>query len=253
MNSITKELKESIVKLETIEERLEFLKGKYKGKKAVILAPGPSINDHDLTSLYDRDDIVLLSIKQAQNNIKGQSDFHIVNTYNFDKYNGYSYGNLDCIIFYGLSESYINQQMEKLAIKPHPVDIWVPVVNPPTITYSDSIHKSGDYDKLFMLGTETKTWWGTSILYEQAIPMALLLGCGDIVTIGWDLGTGVHSYSEDEVTFKVDKSDIKKTEDSIRTTPELYEWCKKNSINIEICSKSNPADKRFKRIEVCEI
>ena len=253
MNSITKELKESIVKLETIEERLQFLKGRYRDKKAVILAPGPSLNDHDLTSLYGRDDIVLLSIKQAQNNIKGQSDFHIVNTYNFDKYNGYDYGNLDCIIFYGLSESYINQQMEKLAIKPHPVDIWVPVVNPPSITYNDSMHKSGDYDKLLMLGTETKTWWGTSILYEQAIPMALLIGCKEIVTIGWDLTTGVHSYDKDKANFKVDEAQIQYTKDSIKSTPALYDWLSNNNTNLKICSKYNTADKRFQRIEPWQI
>ena len=93
MNSLTKELKNKIIKFESIEERLSYLKDKFKNKKAIILAPGPSINDYDLTNLYNRDDLVILSIKQAQDKIKGQSDFHIVNTYNFDKYNGYDYGN----------------------------------------------------------------------------------------------------------------------------------------------------------------
>ena len=107
MNSRTKLLKEKVIQKETIEERIELLKDKYSDCKAVILAPGPSLNDYDLSKLYNRDDIVLLSIKQAQDNVKGQSDFHIVNTYNFDKYNGYDYDNLDCIIFYGLSESFV--------------------------------------------------------------------------------------------------------------------------------------------------
>jgi len=247
MNSRTKHLKEKLVKLESVEERLELLREKYSDCKAVILATGPSLNDYDLTSLYDRDDIVILSIKQAQDKVKGQSDFHIVNTYNFDKYNGYDYGNLDCIIFYGLSQSFVPQQMEKLAIKPHPVDIWVPVVNPPSITYEQTIHKSADYDKMFMLGSETKTWWGTSILYEQAIPMALLLGCKDITTIGWDLGTGTHSYSHKESSFKVDQAQSQYAQDSINTTPQLYDWCEKNNINLKICSSTNPADSRFKR------
>jgi len=253
MNSRTKKLKEQLIGLETVEERLQILKETYSDCKAVILAPGPSLNDYDLSILSDRDDIVLLSIKQAQDNVRGQSDFHIVNTYNFDKYNGYDYGNLDCIIFYGLSESFVNNQMEKLAIKPHPVDIWVPVINPPSISYEQSIHKAADYDKFYMLGKETKTWWGTSILYEQAIPMALLLGCKEIVTIGWDLGTGAHSYSEQDVNYKVNTAEVERTQDSINTTPQLYNWLENRKLKLKICSSTNPADNRFERIEPCQI
>ena len=91
MNSKTKHLKEKILNLETIEERLNYLKNTFKNKKAVILAPGPSLNQHDLSPLKNRDDIVILTIKQAYDSIQGQSDFHIVNTYNFDKYKGYNY------------------------------------------------------------------------------------------------------------------------------------------------------------------
>lgn len=253
MNSRTRALKNKLIELETVEERLSLLKNKYADCKAVILAPGPSLNNYDLSCLHDRDDIVLLSIKQAQDKIKGQSDFHIVNTYNFDKYNGYDYVNLDCIIFYGLSESFVNDQMKKLAIKPHPVDLWVPVVNPPSITYEQSIHKSADYDKFLMLQSEPKSWWGTSILYEQAIPMALLLGCKELITVGWDLGTGTHSYSEKNVKYKVDKAQVRYTQDSINTTPELYNWLKVHKLNLKICSDTNPADRRFERIEPCQI
>ena len=253
MNSRTVDIKKDLKTLESVEERLEFLKGKFKDKKAVILAPGPSLNEYDLQCLENRDDIILLSIKQAYDKIKGQTDFHIVNTYNFDKVNGYNYENLDCIIFYGLSESFVNDQLKKLAIKPHPVDIWVPVINPPTIAYNQSIHKSADYDKFLMLQLETQTWWGTSILYEQAIPLALLLGCKEIVTIGWDLGTGAHSYSEKEVSYKVNDAETERTQDSIDTTPQLFDWFKNRNLSLKICSSTNPADDRFERIEPWQI
>ena len=253
MNTLTKSLKGKLSSKESIQERLEVLKDKYQGKKAVILAPGPSLNDQDLENLYNRDDIVILAVKQAYDKIRGKSDFHIVNTYNFDKYNGYDYENLDCIIFYGLSLSYVKEQSDKLAIKPHPVDMWVPVINPPTINYEQSIHKAADYNKFRMLGEETQTWWGTSILYEQAIPMALLLGCTELITIGWDLGTGAHSYNDDLVPFKVNSAEEQKTQDSIDTTPQLYDWFTKNDISLKICSSTNPADKRFERIEPWQI
>ena len=253
MNKITKSLKEHLVTLETVEERLSYLKGKYSNRKAVILAPGPSLNDYDLSVLNDRDDIVLIAIKQAYDKIKGQTDFHVVNTYNFDKYNGYDYEHLDSVIFYGLSQSYIKEQMEKLAIKPHPVDMWVPIVNPPTIGYEDTIHKSADFDKFFMLEKETKSTWGTSILYEQAIPLALLLGCKDMVTIGWDLGTGNHSYDDKAVKFKVNTPEVQYTNDAINTTPQLFDWLEVHKLSLSICSSSNPADSRFNRIEPWQI
>jgi len=246
MNSITKKLKQHIVSLDSVEERLNHLKDKYKNKTAVILAPGPTLKTYDLNTLSNRDDIVILAIKQAYDIIKGQADFHIMNTYNFDKYKGYEYEHLNSIIFYGLSKSYVRDQMQKLAIKPHPCDIWVPVVNPPYITYEQCMHKSADFDKLFMLSNEPQTWWGTSILYEQAIPMALLIGCKKITTIGWDLGTG-HFYKDKDVNFKP-TAEVKETNESILTTKELYNWCVRNKIEINIASKTNPADSRFNRI-----
>tara|TARA_Y100000592_G_scaffold101097_1_gene185405 strand:- start:4349 stop:5113 length:765 start_codon:yes stop_codon:yes gene_type:complete len=248
MNSKTKQLKEKILNLETVEERLNYLKDTFKGKKAVILAPGPTLAKNDLSSLSNREDIVILAIKQAYDQIKGQADFHIVNTYNFDKYNGYEYEHLDTIIFYGLSKSYVSQQMEKLAIKPHPCDIWVPVMNPPYITYEQCMHKSGDWDKMLMLQKEPHTWWGTSILFEQAIPMALLLGCNEIFTIGWDMTTGQHSYDHKNVGFTPMSGEEQKTLDSIEGTKSLYDWCEKYNIIINILSDVNQSDKRFSRL-----
>ena len=252
MNSKTKQLKEKILSFETVEERLNHLKGTFKGKKAVILAPGPTLTKNNLSSLFNREDIVILAIKQAYDQIKGQADFHIVNTYNFDKYNGYEYEHLNTIIFYGLSKSYIPQQMEKLAIKPHPCDIWVPVMNPPYITYDQCIHKAGDWDKMLVLQNEPHTWWGTSILFEQAIPMALLIGCTEIYTIGWDMTTGQHSYKHDKVGFTPMSGEEEKTLDSIKGTTSLYDWCEKQSIKINILSDINSADQRFTRLKSIE-
>lgn len=249
MNSKTKHLKEKILNLETIEERLNYLKNTFKNKKAVILAPGPSLNHHDLSPLKNRDDVVILTIKQAYDSIQGQSDFHIVNTYNFDKYKGYNYEHLDTIIFYGLAKSYVSQQIEKLSIKPHPCDIWVPIMNPPFISYKQCMHKSGDWDKMLMLQNEPHTWWGTSILFEQAIPLALLIGCTKIYTVGWDMTTNQHSYDHKKVDFTPMDGEEEKTLDSIKGTSSLYNWCKKQNININIISDINAADQRFTRLK----
>jgi hypothetical protein len=236
----TKNIKQDLLRFESIEERLDYLKNKYQNKTAIIVAPGPTLNNHDHVKLREifktREDLVIIPIKQAYDVCKETSDFHIVNTYNFDKYKGYDYVNLDLIIFYGLAKSYVNDQIEKLMIKPHPCDIWVPIVNPPYITYNQCMHKSGDWDKMFMLQNEPQSWWGTSILFEQAIP------------IGWDLTTGKHSYDHNKTNFNVMSGEEEKTLDSIKGTLSLYEWCLKNNIELNILSKINAADSRFKRL-----
>jgi len=79
--------------------------------------------------------------------------------------------------------------------------------------------------------------------------MALLLGCKDITTIGWDLTTGVHSYKDDEVGFTPNKEEIEKTNDSIVTTKELHEWFEKEGIDFKIISDENKAYDKIKRIK----
>ena len=253
MNSITKKLKQEILSFETVEERLNHLKGKFQNKKAVIVATGPTLSNHvdDLKLLHDRDDIVLLSVKQGYNYLKGQSDFHIMNTYNFDKYKGYDYEHMNTIIFYGLSKSYVPEQIEKLAIKPHPCDIWVPIVNPPFTTYEECAHM-GHYDKMLMLQDEPQSWWGTSILWEQAVPMALLLGCKDITTIGWDNTTGKHVFDHKDVNYAIDSGqgvNEKRVADVTKYSHHLHDFFIKNNIEMKILSKVNPCDSRIKRIK----
>ena len=251
MQKRTKKLVKQIRELEYVEDRLKLLHDTYSDCKAVILAPGPSLNDYEnlKKDLESRDDLVVLSVKQAYDKVGSLTDFHIVNTYNFDKYNGYDYESLDSIIFYGLSESFANDQMEKILIKPHPCDLYVLVKNPPYITYDECIHKSANFDLFNLLKDENRTQWGTSILYEQAIPMALLLGCKDITTIGWDLTTGVHSYKDDEVDFTPNKEETEKTNDSIETTEQLHEWLEKQNIDFKIISDINSASDKIKRIK----
>jgi len=256
MNSKTRQYKSTLLEYDSIEERLSYLRDKYVGKTAVIVAPGPSLNDHDLERMREifktREDLVILPVKQAYDVCLDTSDFHILNTYNFDKYNGYNYVNLDLIIFYGISKSYMNDQLAKLMIKPHPCDIWVPIVNPPYISYEQCMHFSGDWDKMFMLQNEPQSWWGTSILFEQAIPMALLVGCKKIVTIGWDLTTGEHFFKHSDASYSIMSGEEQKTLDSVKSTTSLYDWCEKNNIEINILSGINSADLRFKRLTSIE-
>ena len=190
-------------------------------------------------------------VVNSNNFTENNTDFHVLNTWNFDKVNGYDY-NEDTIVFFGLSKSYVKEQMEKLAIKPSVCDLWIPITNPPFINETQTIQALRNYDVFWDLETKMEMPWGKSIFYEQAIPLALHLGCKDIVTIGWDIGDPKlgtnqgHSYSYDKLNPI--PANIKDIQEAIDSTKELYDWCNKNNINIKILSDKNPADSRFKRI-----
>jgi hypothetical protein len=78
--------------------------------------------------------------------------------------------------------------------------------------------------------------------------MALLIGCKLIKTVGWDMTTGKHSYTPEEVGFTPMTGEEQKTLDSIKGTKSLYDWCKKMEVTIEILSELNQADARFTRL-----
>ena len=248
MNKITKQLKEQISKLDSIEERLEVLKDKYAGKTAVILATGPSLNDYDHKEMRDmfseRDDLVIMPMKQAYEVSQGTSDFHIQNLWSMDRKTPTKYENENTITFFNVAKSFQDVHLGIISDNNHPCDIWVPCLNPPYVTDKDTIQATGNFDLFWMLSNETQTMWGKTLLYSSAIPMALHIGCRSIVTMGWDIGTGIHFYPKE-----FGDVDEYYTNEAITTTPQLYDWCKKTNINFRILSKLNPADSRIERLE----
>lgn len=253
MNKITKQLKEQISKLDSIEERLEILKDKYAGKTAVILATGPSLNDYDHKEMRDmfseRDDLVIMPMKQAYEVSQGTSDFHIQNLWSMDRKTPTKYEN-ETITFFNVAKSFQDVHLGMISDNNHPCDIWVPCLNPPHVTDKDTIQATGNFDLFWMLSNETQTMWGKTLLYSSAIPMALHIGCRSIVTMGWDLGTGVHFYPDNSSWSAIaNKPDVKYTNEAVDTTPQLYDWCKTNNINFRILSDISPADDRFERLK----
>jgi hypothetical protein len=255
MNKLTNQLKEQISKLDSIEERLEILKDKYAGKTAVILCTGPSLNDYDHKEMRDmfskRDDLVIMPMKQAYNVSQETSDFHIQNLWSMDRKVPTKYKNIEnTISFFNVAKSFTEEHLEMIVNNNHPCDLWAPCLNPPYVTDKDTIQATGNYDLFWMLSKETQTMWGKTLLYSSAIPIALHIGCRSIVTMGWDLGTGVHFYPDNSSWSAIaNKPDVKYTNEAVETTPQLYEWCKNNNINFRILSNVNPADDRIERLK----
>ena len=248
MKDITKKIKKKILKLDSVEERMKFLKDKYKGKTAVILATGPTLNDHDFDKMKDifskRDDLVIIPVKHAYSTTKETSDFHVINLFSMDRKNPTIYDDDNTIVLFNVAKSFQKEHLDIIVDNNHPCDIWFPVLNPPYIDDTQTIQATKNYDLFWMMGEKCESIWGKSIMYSTAIPLALHIGCRDIVTIGWDLGTGEHFYEKEYGDV-----DVKYTQEAIDNTPELYDWCVENNINLRILSNKNPADSRIERIK----
>ena len=66
MISITKSLKQDLQSLESIEERLNLLKDKYKGEEAYVFGCGPSLNTLNKSLLREKSkDKLVLCMKQS--------------------------------------------------------------------------------------------------------------------------------------------------------------------------------------------
>ena len=87
MIEITKSFKKSIGHLDTIEERLELLKDKYKDETLYIVSCGPSLKDHNVEELKSKlKNKLVFTIKQAYSVLNDIVDFHLLNTYNLSNY-----------------------------------------------------------------------------------------------------------------------------------------------------------------------
>lgn len=252
MKQITKQLKQDIQSFDSIEERLKHLKDKYKDETAYIVTCGPSLSTHDINKLKNKlKDKLVICIKQAQNLLKEETDFHLINTYNLSPY---LWGE-NSIAFWQLSKSYMDNQLQKIINLKAPIDLYIPVINPPYIDRSQTTQATCNFDNFYMMETNTEVMWGCGMMYETGIPLALLLGCNKIVTIGWDLGdpNKPHTHFDDD-KVKRDcypmEGEIKET---LKSTIALKTWLDKKGIVLEILSNQSYINPEFKRINLNDI
>ena len=252
MKKITKKLKQQIQKYDSIEERLKHLKDKYKGETAYILTCGPSLSEHDENELNERlKDKLVLGIKQAYNKVSGIADFHLLNTYNLSPYSW----NDDSIVYWSLSKSYADGQLQKIVNLNAPIDLYIPVVNPPYIDRTQTTQATENFDDFYMMENQTEVMWGCGMMYEIGIPLALLLGCTEIVAVGWDLGNPNKKYThfdDDKVTRDCFPQDGE-LEETIKSTIALQKWFENKNINFRILSNQSHINQNFERIQLKDI
>ena len=248
MIGITKELKNKLKNLNTIEERLNLLKNKYEGETAYLVTCGPSLSNHNIDILKHKlKNKLVVTVKQSYDIVSEESDFHLLNTYNLKEY---KYKTDDTVVVWSVSKSYAQNQLERIQHKP--LDIYFPVINPPYITPQDTIAGSLNFDDMKLLNDRCEVTWGPGMFYEMMIPLCLHLGVKNIVTIGWDLKvTDKHKH------FYKEKMDCKpqdgELQQAVNSTKPFWEWCNINGIDLKIIYDVNEDDNRFKRINLNDI
>jgi len=255
MKKQTLKIKSDIQKLDSIQERLELLKDKYKDDTVYIVTCGPSLQTHDIDSLKTKlKDKLVFTIKQAYSVLDEIVDFHLLNTYNLSEYKW----NKDSIVFWSVSKSYADEQLQRILDMNAPIDLYVPVINPPFVNYNQTVQATNNFDEFYRLGKDTEVMFGIGMMYELGIPLALHLGVKNIVTIGWDLGEPSKSTTNWNHFYNLDIGKVTgpasgEIAQKIDSTDKLYEWLKNKKINLSILSDRSFVSKKFKRIKLSDI
>ena len=198
--------------LSSYEERLFFLKDKFKGETCYILGCGPSLKEVDKEKLkLELENNCLMTIKQSYFSFAKFVDFQFFNTNNFTRYS-----EKEDKIYIGSSDWSSEHSTRAMYWKYQQVDICTRVVG--KILNQDK-HGHGQPERLPLSkrqyledfdGLENYTFektglkreWGAGIMYENVLFFALHLGFDKIKTIGWDYadpatkGFVEHFYSE---------------------------------------------------------
>lgn len=191
MQKITKILKSKIQRYSKNEDRLSILHGAYFGETCYILTCGPSIRDIWNERIRDiLNDKLVISIKQAYDLSPDIMDFHLLNVWNYKKYD---YHNKSTIIVMGKQN--INVIPDNIVY-----DMLFNICdNTEKTTYP--LAKNRNFDDYLFTKSLVRPW-GPGIIYELGIYLAIHLGVTEIVMIGWDIGEkgGIqyrHFYDDD--------------------------------------------------------
>lgn len=256
----------NIQHLSDTQERIDALKDLCKGETAYLITCGPSLTTHDRQELIKKlDGKLVIACKQAYEYVKEVSTFHLLSVYN---YQPYEYHSDNTIRHWQLTAMNMPNEIERINNWNHRMDIALPCYSTPWVQKYQSTSYSREFNN-WKLYKEGKAIWGPGIMYESGFPLALHLGCKDIVTIGWDIGDLSKYSSEDKMAvddnwqeqhaedlYKVDVGggpEYEELYNTIKCTKEMYDWFLENGIKVRILSDTNPADFRFERITLSDL
>jgi hypothetical protein len=142
--------------------------------------------------------------------------------------------------------------------------------------YENTIAYKRDFESLLIEKTFERPW-GSGIMYESGLPIALYAGCKKIVTIGWDIGVlneedkgkkfvrYDHFYADGKDGSKTEYDGVNviklpvggsagmsydETKMVIDSTEDLHHFLEGIGVELNICSSINPSSDKIKRIEL---
>ncbi|GAB5434711.1 MAG: hypothetical protein EpisKO_40810 [Epibacterium sp.] len=173
--TFTEDILRRIQEAPTPREKKEVLKDCAKGRPCVVLSCGPSLNEYTPKELRDLcKDSVVISVKQAFDYVPDVSDFLILNTWNYQKYD---FAHRRPIILYEKGPT------DPPVFGTHDIEFDLP--NPTDL--SQQLARSGNYDDYAFDVSDTRPW-GPGVLYEIGFYLAEYIGVKSIYTLGWDVG-----------------------------------------------------------------
>lgn len=263
MHTLTSKLRQHMIsQFDESYDRIKSLKNTLAGETIYILAPGPSLLKTDKEILKQRlSNKFVIALKQAYEYMPEYVDLQLLNFCNLDRYDY----NDTCIVGWSIWD--INQPN---AIFQHNfrcdfiLDTYK--LGDGTAKLENTIAASSEFEKLSIDYSMSRPW-GPGTMYEMAIPLAVYMGCSEIITIGWDLfNTKVSANLNDDISLQASnhysynnltftstetRPSLKEARTVIKSTKTLNTWLHDNNVKLTIFDpyNDNPADSSINRIQ----
>ena len=175
-----------------LADRLDVLHDAYAGDRCVIVTCGPSLGELDPTALRAAlEGTLCLVVKQGIDVVGEEADVLCFNDFNVTRYRTPSKHTIRCAV--GASTARVPQLNR--------ADLRFPQERADG-DLGRSLAVTRDFDR-YLLGSSDERPWGPGIMYELVLHLAVHLGVGEIVTIGWDIanaaGRNTHYYDQQVV------------------------------------------------------
>lgn len=171
-----------------LEEKLRALEGAGENASAIVLSAGPSLKRYSKTDLERLcSDKIVICVKQAFDVCPVPCHFHLLNPWNYKKYD---YGEHKPLVVF---ESRGANEPPTTGLC---ADLHFPVSK--NAETQDWLAKTRDFDEHLFTKTLTRPW-GPGILYELGFYLIIHLHIKNALILGWDLsmdsrGTVTHFY-----------------------------------------------------------
>jgi len=253
----TAKLKWKLDRINSTEEKVQFLKDKFKGETAYILTCGPSLDEYTSEFLQELlKDKLTLSVKQAYNKVPDVTDFHLFNCANLPETKDgrhYEYKNNKPIVI-GSSNYMLGQRWNQ---NKQDTDVFLRVPIRTEIN-EQFLCKTLEFED-FLLENSLDRACAPGIMFETVFYTALHLGVKKIVVLGWDLEHDAsdsnleeHKHFYGSTSKLVNRGDILDWEIKANrdASGPFFEWLKTKGVELEIASSRSTMSDIIPRIKL---